>query len=99
MACFEVVLVEVRRHEANVLREHAEGARQSGSLPSQRVRVVDFEDGDVAQARQAIGAGVESGPEHNELLDLLFEGGADGIVDEASPRDPRAFAPQASGCR
>jgi hypothetical protein len=85
----ELALVEVRGDEVDALREAREDAVEGAPLGSERIRVVDLEDGDSVQRVEAIRARVESGSEDHDLLDPILEAGEDGIVDEARARDRR----------
>jgi len=56
--------------------------------------MVDFEDDDRAQARQAVGPGVEPRTEDDELLRVLSKGGRDRIIDQLGARDDRGTYPR-----
>jgi hypothetical protein len=55
-------------HEPDVLRRGRERAFQDPSFGCLRIRMVDLEDGNPAQARQAVHPGVEPRAENDELL-------------------------------
>src|SRR5207249_2694267 len=64
----QIALVEVERDEPNVLRRDGEHAFPHLSFGCLRIWMVDFEDGDAAQARQAVRSGVEPGTKDDELF-------------------------------
>ena len=63
-----VVGPEVHRHEADVGRDRPGAAPQDAPLGRLRGRMINLEDGDVAQLRQAVGTAVEPGTEDQGLL-------------------------------
>jgi hypothetical protein len=71
----------------NVRRREGQRPVQRLSFGCLRVWMIDFEDGDPAQARQAIGPGVEPRTKDDELLYVLSNGGRDRIVDEPGACD------------
>ena len=90
----QVALAEVAGDEPDVLRQDGERALQRPSLRRLRVWMVDFEDGDSAQARQPVRPGVEPRAEDDELLRVRSERGRDRIVDQPGARYDRGAHPR-----
>ena len=86
---FQAALLEVASDEPDLARQGRQRAFQDPPLGRLRVRVVDLEDGDPAQTRQAVGAGIEARTEDHELLGMLGEGGRDRVIDQPGARDDR----------
>src|SRR5436309_2719367 len=77
----QVLPIEVDGDEPYVRWKDGELACQRLAFGGLRIEMIDFEDGNAAHVRQAVRPRVEPGPEDDELLDGLYEGGRDRIID------------------
>ena len=83
----QLALIEVDGNEPNVGGGGGEDSSQRPAFGGLGIRVVDLEHGDVGQAAQPVGAGVEAGAENHELLDVVSERGRDDVIDQPGACD------------
>ena len=83
----QLALIEVDGDEPNVGGGGREDSSQHPAFGGLGIRVVDLEHGDVGQAAQPVGAGVEAGAENHELLDVVSERGRDDVIDQPGACD------------
>jgi hypothetical protein len=87
----QVVPLEVDRHEPHVpgqrvpIHDACQDTAKDFPLGLLGRRVIDLEHGHLRKARQPVGAGVEAGPQEDELADPGARVG-DQVVDQPGPR-------------
>ena len=78
----------------NVSRQLAEELGDDAAFDRLRGGMVDFEDGDLARAREPVWAAVVARAEHHELVEPAGERTLDGVVESPGPGDRRRSRPR-----
>lgn len=83
----QFLAIEVDLDETDMGGDPGEQFTQAGEFGSVSGRVVHFEDGGGAHFRKAVGAAIETGAKNDDLPNVLFQRGAQSVVDEDGAGD------------